>query len=208
MPTPHRGAISAAELEQELEDRYRNDPGYRASVDRQEAERRARREELERAERPLVDDLRAAGIPVGSAWELYQHPELGETAYPLLVEHLRLDYPDRILNGIARGFTKAAARRHWHELLSLYLAEDRAEARDGLAATLSGCAVRNHYADLIAILENEALGETRIYFLRPVNRIGNRMGASAGRKVIKRFANDPQLGTEASRILQGRGRND
>jgi hypothetical protein len=29
-----------------------------------------------------------------------------------------------------------------------------------------------------------------------------------GRKVIERFANDPQLGTEAKRILQGRGRND
>lgn len=208
MPTPRRGAVTAAELEQELEDRYRKDPEYRASVDRQEAERRARREELARAERPLVNDLRAAGIPAGSAWELYQHPELGETAYPLLVKHLPLDYPDRILNGIARGFTKATARRHWHELLSLYLVEDRAEARDGLAATLSGCAVRTHYTDLIAILENEALGETRIYFLRPVNRIGNRMGASAGRKVIERFANDPQLGTEANRILQGRGRND
>ncbi|WP_154402167.1 hypothetical protein [Ornithinimicrobium cavernae] len=141
MSSPRRGAVSAADLRQELEGRYRTDPEYRASVDRHEAERRARRGELERAERPLVDDLRAAGISVGSIWELHQHPELGETAYPLLVKHLQLDYPDRILNGIARGFTKTAARRHWQELLSLYLVEERAEARDGLAATLGGCAV-------------------------------------------------------------------
>lgn len=208
MPSSRRGAVSAADLKQELEDRYRNDPEYRASVDRQEAERRARREELERAERPLVADLRAAGIPVDSVWDLYEHPGLGETAYPLLVKHLRLAYPDRILNGIARGFTKGVARRHWQELLHIYLTEDRPDARDGLAATLSGCAVRRQYSDLLAILENEALGETRIYFLRPVNRIGDRMDAGAGRKVIERFANDPQLGTEASRILQGRGRND
>lgn len=208
MPSRRRGAVTATELTQQLENLYRDDPEYRASVDRQEAERRARREELERAERPLVADLRAAGIPVDSAWALYKHPELGETAYPLLVKHLGLDYPDRILEGIARGFTKDAARRHWQELLALYLGEDRPAARDGLAATLSGCAVRTHYADLVAILENEALGETRIYFLRPVHRIGNRMAAGAGRKVIERLANDSQLGTESSRILQGRGRND
>ncbi|GAA3825971.1 hypothetical protein [Nocardioides panacisoli] len=208
MPPQRRGAVSATELQRQIEDRYREDPEYRASVDRQEAERRQRREELMRAEEPLVADLQAAGIPVDSAWDLYKHPELGETAYPLLVRHLVLDYPDRILQGIARGFSKAAARRHWKELLQIYLAEGRPEARDGLAATLSGCAVRTHYADLVAILDNEALGETRIYFLRPVHRIGNRMRAGEGRRVIERVANDPELRTECSRILQGRGRND
>lgn len=208
MPSARRGPVTATELKQELADRYRNDAEYKASVDRQEAEHRARREELKRAERPLAADLQAAGIPVSSPWELYKHPELGETAYPLLLKHLRLIYPERILNGIARAFTKDVARRHWQELLDIYLTDGRPEVRDGLAAALSGCAVRAHYADLVEILENEALGETRIYFLRPVNRIGNRMGADAGRKVIERFATDPQLGTEANRILQGRGRND
>lgn len=208
MPSPRRGSVTAADLKRELEDRYRNDPEYRASMDRQETERRARREELQRSEGPLVADLQAAGIPVGSVWDLYKHPGLGETAHPILVKHLRQAYPDRILNGIARGFTKDVARKHWHELLDMYLTEDRAEARDGLAATLSGCAVRTHYADLVAVLENEALGETRIYFLGPVHRIGNRIAAGAGRKVIERFANDSQLGVEANRVLQGRGRND
>lgn len=208
MPSPRRGPVTAAELKQELEDRYRNDPEYKASVDRQEAEHQARREELTRAEQPLVADLQAAGIPVDSAWELYKYPELGETAYPLLLKHLGLVYPDRILEGIARAFTKNVARRHWQELLDIYLTDGRPEVRDGLAATLSGCAVGAHYEDLVAILDDDALGETRIYFLRPVNRIGNRRGAGAGRTVIERFANDPQLGTEANRILQGRGRND
>ena len=113
MPPSRRGPVTAAELMKELEDRYRNDPVYRASVDGQEAEHRARREELCRAERPLVAALQAAGIPVNSAWELYEYPELGEKAYPLLLNHLRLDYPDRILEGIARAFTKDVARRHW-----------------------------------------------------------------------------------------------
>lgn len=152
--------------------------------------------------------LQSAGIPVDSVWELYEYPELGDTAYPLLLEHLGRDYPARILNGIARAFTKDVARRHWQDLLSIYLGDGRPEVRDGLAATLSGCAVRTHFDDLIAIVENQALGESRIYFLRPVNRIGNRISAGGGRKVIERFASDPQLGTEANRILKGRGRND
>ncbi len=208
MPPSRRGPVSATELKKELEDRYRNDPVYKASVDRQKAEHRARHEELRRAERPLVAALQSAGIPVDSAWELYEYPELGETAYPLLLKHLRRDYPDRILNGIARAFTKDVARRHWQDLLRIYLNDGRPEVRDGLAATLSGCAVRTHFDDLIAIVENQSLGETRIYFLRPVNRIGNRMSAGGGRKVIERFVNDPQLGTEANAIMKGRGRND
>ena len=52
-----------------------------------------------------------------SARKLYKYPELGEIAYPILLKHLRLDYPDRILEGIASAFTKDVARRHWQELL-------------------------------------------------------------------------------------------
>ena len=176
-------------------------------IDREEAKWLARREELERAERPVVEDLQAAGIPVDSAWNLYDYPEMGEVAYPILLNHLSQDYPDRILEGIARAFTKDVVRRHWRELLDLYLQESRPDAMDGLAATLSRYAVRDHYEDLLAILRNEALGETRIYFLRPVNRIGNRIKTGQGRAVIGSLEHDPVLGKEATAILTGRSRS-
>jgi hypothetical protein len=185
-----------------------NDPEYLARVAKAESERNAVHEALSRAERPLVDELQAAGVAVTSAWHLYEHPESGEIVYPILVRHLRLDYPGRVLSGIARAFTKDVARRHWAELLEIYLSEVRAEAQDGLAATLSRCAAKVHYDDLVSTLENEALGESRIYFLRPVNRIGNRISAGAGHKVIERFADHPVLGVESNRILRGQGRND
>lgn len=148
MPPSRRGPVTATELKKELEDRYRNDPVYKASVDRQKAEHRARHGELRRAERPLVAALQSAGIPVDSAWELYKYPELGETAYPLLVKHLGRDYPDGIPNGIARAFTKDVTRTHWQDLLSIYLSDGRPEVRDGLAATLSGCARPNPFRRL------------------------------------------------------------
>ncbi len=154
-----------------------NDPEYRASVAKADAERRAVQEALSRAERPLVDELQAAGIALRSAWDLFEFPESGEVVYPILVEHLHRDYPERVLDGIARAFTKKVARRHWPELLEIYLSEVRG-------------------------------GATRIYFLRTVNRIGNRIGAGAGREVIQRFANHPALGLESKRIIRGLGPND
>lgn len=90
-----------------------NDSEYPARVAKADSERRAVREALTRAERPLVDELRSAGILVSSAWDLYALPESGEVAYPILVKHLQLDYPERVLNGIARAFTKEVTRRHW-----------------------------------------------------------------------------------------------
>ena len=185
-----------------------NDPDFRARTEQAKADRQALREKLRVAERPLVEELQAAAIEVETAWDLYKFSALGETAYPILVKHLLLDYPERVLAGIARAFTKDVARRHWPQLLEIYRTQSKGEAQDGLAATLSGCATRAHYDDLLSVLADETLGQTRIYFLRPVNRIGNRGVAGAGRAVIERLANDPILGVESTRILQGKGRND
>lgn len=204
MPSSRSGSVNAQELMSHLE----SDPGYRARAAEADAKRRSMQEALREAERPLTDELRAAGIDVESAWGLYKFPESGEKVYPILVKHLQLNYPDRVLGGIARAFTKEVARQHWEELLAIYLHETRGEARDGLAATLSSCATKAHYGDLVSILENESLGETRIYFLRPANRIGNRISQRTGRAVIERFAGHPVLGVESARILRGRGRND
>ena len=73
---------------------------------------------------------------------------------------------------------------------------------------MAGIAVRAHYEDLISFLGQERLGETRIYFLRPVHRIGNRMTSGRGRRAIEGFADDPVLATEARRILVGRSRHE
>ncbi|MFC5677807.1 hypothetical protein [Aeromicrobium endophyticum] len=72
---------------------------------------------------------------------------------------------------------------------------------------LSSHAVREHYDDLLAFIHDEDLGECRVYFVRPINRIGNRMSAGAGRAVIEALANDPVLGREATAVLRGRGHN-
>lgn len=91
---------------------------------------------------------------------------------------------------------------------TLYLKPQREPVQDKLAAALAECAKREHYEDLLMLADDPALGESRIYFLRPINRIGNRISPGQGRRAIERVAQDSVLEREASAILKGLGRND
>lgn len=201
------GARTAAEVTADLERRKREDPAYRAELERAERERVERDRQLRIAEQPVVDDLHALGIDVDSVWDLYKIPESRPKAIPVLLKHLALDYPDRVLFGIGQGLYDTSARAHWAEIRDLMLSTDRDEARDRLAVALSKCARREHYGDLLDFVRDERLGECRIYFLRPINRIGNRMSAGQGRAVIESLADHPVLGREATAILQGKSRS-
>jgi hypothetical protein len=64
---------------------------------------------------------------------------------------------------------------------------------------VSACATREHYEDLLAFLRNDSPGPCRVSFLRPINRIGNRIEAGQGRAVIESVAGDSVLGKEAAR---------
>jgi hypothetical protein len=101
-----------------------------------------------------------------------------------------------------------AARPSWGELKSLYLKPQHKPVRDRLAAALAECATREHYPDLLAFVADPSLGESRVYFLRPINRIGNRIRRGEGREVVATLVSDPVLGREASAILAGRGPNE
>jgi len=201
------GAKTATEVMAELERRKREDPAYRAELERVEQERAERARQLRIAERPVVNDLKAIGLELDSVWQLYKIPNSRPKAVPVLPKHLALDYPDRVLEGIGQGLYDPSARTHWDERRHMMLSTDRDAVRDRVAAALSNCARREHYDDLIDFVRDERLGECRVYFLRPINRIGNRIGAGKGRAVIESLADDPALGREATAILRGRSRS-
>lgn len=201
------GAKSAAEVIAEREQRMREDPAYREAVEQVQAERAERLRLLRIAEQPVLKDLRDLGLDLDTVWDLYKFPDARPKAIPVLLKHLALDYPDRILEGIAQGLDDRSARAWWGDLREMMLTTDREVVRDRLANALSDCATREHYDDLVTFIQDERLGSSRIYFLRPINRIGNRTSAGRGRAVIQAVANDPVLGQEATAILKGRSRN-
>jgi hypothetical protein len=202
------GGTPASDVIAERERRLREDPEFRALVEQKEVEHRERVRRLREAEMPVIRDLAAVGVEVDSVWNLCKIPDSRPKAIPVLLEHLTRDYPDRVLQGIGMGLNDKSARAWWAQLKSLYLDTKRDAVRDVLASALSGLATRAHYDDLVSFLTNDSLGETRIYFLRPINRIGNRMAAGRGRAVIEQLATAPIFAKEASAILAGRGPND
>lgn len=207
MGTKGRGSVTAAELFAEMEDLVRGDPTYRAEIERAEAQRAQRITELRAAAQPVVLDLAAIGIEVNSLWDLYRVPDSRPAAIPVLLAHITRDYPEGVLESIGQGFCHKSARAWWPELKRIYLETRSPVVRDTLAAALSDCAAKDQYEDLLSFVNAESLGETRIYFLRPLHRIGNRMQPGKGRAVVESFSNDPVLGKEATAILNARSRN-
>ncbi|MDQ0241498.1 hypothetical protein [Arthrobacter bambusae] len=200
--------MTAAEVIAEKERLLREDPEYRAKFERMEADRAQRVAELRAAAQPVVRDLAAIGIKVGTLWDLYKIPDSRPAAFPVLLAHITRDYPDGVLESIGQGFCHKSARAWWPELKRIYLETQIPVVRNVLAAALSECAAKDQYEDLLSFVNTTRLGSTRIYFLRPLNRIGNRMQAGKGRAVVQSFSEDPVLGKEATAILKGRSRNE
>lgn len=191
----------------EKEQRLRTDPEYRRAVEREAAERTERTTQMRTAEKPVLGELASLGIELDTVWNLYKVPEMRQRAVPVLLKHLVLDYPDMVLMGIGQGLGDLSVRPWWAELKALYLSATRDVARDRLADALAVCANKAHYDELLAFVANTTLGDSRIYFLRPINRIGNRMSPGQGRSVVESMTGDPVLGREAIAILKGRSRN-
>jgi hypothetical protein len=122
--------MTGAEVIAEKERRRREDPAYRAELERVEAERAERTRLLRIAEQPVVDDLRTLGLDLNTVWDLYKIEDSRPQAIPVLLKHLALDYPDRVLDGIGRGLDHRSARAWWSDLREMMLNTSRDVVRD------------------------------------------------------------------------------
>jgi hypothetical protein len=71
------------------------DPGFIARRDERDRERQRKAIEWRQAEAPLVEELRAAGFKVDSAWDLVNTAVPYAEALPILLAHVQRPYPDR-----------------------------------------------------------------------------------------------------------------
>src|SRR6266540_6440176 len=121
--TKKRGSsgMTAAELMALKADRLRTNPEYRAQTEKVKAEREARVWELREAEKPIVEDLRRAGVDVSSVWDLVNTSVPYPDALPVLLEHLqRGGYPDKVMEGLATALAVRPASFAWENLRDLY----------------------------------------------------------------------------------------
>lgn len=199
-PKRRKGPVTAEELLRELE----ADPDYQARVEAAEAEREERVRLLRAAEIPIVEDLNAVGVSVSSVWDLVNTSVPYPDALPILLSHLeRGEYPDRVMESLGRALAVKPAVAWWDDLKRLYLSARGPGEEDGTAVALAACATKAQLDDLIALLDADERGESRIYFIRPIKRLGG----ERGRALLESLRDDPTFGREATAALEGRSRN-
>ncbi|MBA3021740.1 hypothetical protein [Propionicimonas sp.] len=192
-----RTGISATELMVQLQ----NDPVYQQTIEVAEAEREIRVQALRRAEQPIVADLRAVGAEVDSVWDLVNTSEPYPAALPVLLNHLeRGGYPERVMESLGRALAVRPSVAFWGRLKARWLQARGPGEEDGAAVALAACATKAQLDDLVDFLSVEDRGQSRIYFIRPILKVGG----NRGRNVVGALRADPVFGHEATALLRRR----
>jgi hypothetical protein len=156
---------------------------------------------LRAAEQAIVADLGDAGVVVESVWDLVNTATPYPDALPVLMDHLeRGGYPDRVMQGVGRALAVKPSVTYWDRLKALYLAARGPEEVDGIAVALAACATKHQFDDLVGFLRAEPGGQSRIYFLRPILKVGG----AEGRSVVEALSEDPVFWKEATALLSRR----
>jgi len=144
---------TAAELMAELQ----NDPAWVQQNADREAKRAAAELRFRAEEEPMIADLAKVGSEVGSVWDLVNTNMSYPAAIPILLDHLRRPYHERIRNGIIRALTvKEAKGVASDDILDELQRETDEENRWALANALTVVADRADRQAIQALLDDPA----------------------------------------------------
>lgn len=186
---------TAAELIAELE----SNPEHVKMRQRQDEELHHRRLFRERAEQPLVRDLREVGCDVESVWDLVgswgPYPE----AIDVLVSHLDGEYPAKIREGIARALAVPVLdQEHWEILLSHFVKEEDVEAKWALALALAKNAKMENGERLVELITDPGNGKGRSVLADALYQFRTEEVT----EVLRSLTTDPEIGTSIGRLLK------
>ena len=178
--------------------------GKRAEMDerlrRQELERDARAREWAKAEVPLVEELRAAGFEVDTAWDFVNTNVSYPEAVPILLRHLQKDYPDRVREGIARALAVPESKAAWETLRDEFeRSEDPTSqgAKWGIACALSVAGHDGVIDDVLRLLDEKRHGRNRVPLLDILARSELERAATA----LEAMSDDPEIGHDARELI-------
>lgn len=187
-----RGPITAAELSAKLE----ADPEYHERVAKHNAKLEKIQRELSLAEKPIVEELNAAGFGVDSAWGMLELEESYKASFPILLKHLQMDYPDLILETLGRAFGVPEAMSYWDTLVELYRKTSVKGVQNGIAVALSDLARREQIEEIMDLARDPKLRESRIFLLMVLERSRD----PRAKEVIWELEDDPDLRIEIAEI--------
>lgn len=174
-------------------------PEFLARARERELAREAKSRELSAAELPLVDALHGAGIDVKSVWDLPQREGGYAEAIPVLFDHVKVEYPDRIREGILRAMATQEARGRWNDLLMFFEKNTlrlSPELHFFTAVALAGAADDSVIDDVIRLAGDRRHGSARLPLLHALQQSDN---PKAKAKILELRA-DPDLGKEVKKL--------
>lgn len=176
-----------------------NDPTAGMSAEEARAYWEERERMLEESEAPILADLRSVGWEAASVWDFVHTRDAYPEALPVFIQHLEKGgYPPAIMDGLARSLGVKPAIVYWDRLRVLYQRAANFEEKSGLAAALSGSADATKFDELVEMLADESLGQSRLFFLSTLVRLDRQRGL---REIVK-HKDTPILSTEVGRLLK------
>ena len=151
--------------------------------------------QLKVASKPLDDALRrVCPLVKQGVWDLVNTCERYDEALPILFEHLTKDYPDEILDGIARALAVPQALPYRPQLIGLFLREPPVSAgfRYGLGVAIGNTTGPFNLSETIKLLKDRSIGESRMALLPAIKRLRK----PEMRKAIDELSTDPDLAKE------------
>jgi hypothetical protein len=129
-------------------------------------------------------------------WDLVNTSENYDFALPTLLVHLQFDYPDEILEGIARAMAVCGAAPFRPELIQLLRGAlgQRPRIREGLAIAIAGTTTSQNVRETLELARDRTLGIVRVLLLRPLRRSRK----PEIRQAIVALSEDPDLAKEIS----------
>lgn len=186
----------------ELLERLQADQEWTEARDAREALRLQRLEAQRVAEKPILEDLKAAGFEVASVFDLIVAGRPYPTAIPILTRHLEKPYPADVRGVLAKVLAVPEARAYWLQIVSEYKKEPPGWTKDTFADTLSVLADEAKLQELIQLAQDPGNGPSRIMFLERLEKAASKQALAT----VEHLRDDPDLCKEVKFLLRKRQR--
>lgn len=171
------------------------DPEFQAAQAERDKVHLEKVSKLKAASKPLDDALRTiCPLVIDGVWDLVNTRERYDEVLPILFEHLTKDYPDEILDGIARALAVPQALPYRPTFISLFRRDPPVSKgfRFGLGIAIAHTTGPDNLAETIELLKDRSLGESRLALLLVIRHTRK----PEIRQVIEELSSDPDLAKE------------
>jgi len=171
------------------------DPVFQAAQAEREKVHLEKVARLKAVSKPLNDALRAVcPLVTESVDDLVNTRERYDEALPILFEHLTKDYPDEILNAIARALAVPQALPYRPTFINLFRRKPllSGELRYALGLAIANTTGPANLAETIELARDRSLGDSRMALLFAFKRSRK----PEVRQVIEELSSDPDLAKE------------